>query len=102
MKAKHRVRGRARGGICKLKKTKEGENGGGWWIAGCGYRRRRRRCEWLPVLMFVLMWIFTPAVFWPMIRELYGVGRGRIVESDAQVIRLVRRWMIFDWLRVVA
>src|SRR5712672_4463180 len=26
MKAKHRASGRARGGICKLKKTKDGEN----------------------------------------------------------------------------
>jgi len=57
---------------------------------------------WLPVLMFILIWIFTPTVFWPMIRELYGLGRGRIVESDAQVILLVRRWVIYDWLRVVA
>jgi hypothetical protein len=56
----------------------------------------------LPVLMFILIWIFTPTVFWPMIRELYGVGRGRIVESDAQVIGLVRRWVIYDWSRVVA
>src|SRR5882757_4099325 len=48
--------------------------------------------------MFVLMWIFTPTVFWPMSRELYGVGRGRIVESDAQVLRVVRRWIIFDCL----
>jgi len=37
-----------------------------------------------------------------MISELYGLGHGRIVESDAQVLRLVRRWIIFDWLRVVA
>jgi hypothetical protein len=57
---------------------------------------------WLPVLMFILIWIFTPTVFWPMISELYGLGRGRIVESDAQVLRLARRWIIFDWLRVVA
>jgi hypothetical protein len=28
MKAKHRASGRARGGICKLKKTKDGENRG--------------------------------------------------------------------------
>jgi len=28
MKAKHRASERARGGICKLKKTKDGENGG--------------------------------------------------------------------------
>jgi hypothetical protein len=57
---------------------------------------------WLPVLMFILIWIFTPTVFWPMIRELYGVGHGRIAESDAQVIQLVRRWVICDWLRVAA
>jgi len=57
---------------------------------------------WLPLLMFIILWIFTPTVFWPMIRELYGVGRGTIVESDAQVLRVVRRWIICDWLRVVA
>ena len=57
---------------------------------------------WLPLLMFILIWIFTPTVFWPMISEFYGLGRGRIVESDAQVLRLVRRWIFFDWLRVVA
>ena len=57
---------------------------------------------WLPLLMFILIWIFTPTVFWPMISELWGVGRGRIVESDAQVVQLVRRWVIYDWLRVAA
>jgi hypothetical protein len=45
---------------------------------------------------------FHATVFWPMIRELFGVGRGRIVGSDAQVLRVVRRWVIFDWLRVLA
>ncbi len=49
-----------------------------------------------------LIWIFTPTVFWSMIRELYGVGGGRIVESDAQVVELVRRWTIYDWRRVLA
>jgi hypothetical protein len=41
-------------------------------------------------------------VFWPMIRELYraGSGFGKIVKSDAELILLVRRWMIWDWLRV--
>jgi len=48
-----------------------------------------------------LIWIFTPTVFWSMIRELYGVGGGRIVESDAQVLRVARRWIIFDCLRTV-
>jgi hypothetical protein len=36
MKAKHRASGRARGGICKLKKTKDGENGE--WIVDSALR----------------------------------------------------------------
>ena len=57
---------------------------------------------WLgvPVITFVIIWIFTPTVFWPMIRELYGAGSGKIVRSDAELRLLVRRWMIWDWLRV--
>jgi hypothetical protein len=57
---------------------------------------------WMPVLMFILVWIFTPTVFWPMIRELYGIGTGRIVLSDVDAARLVRKWFICDWLRIVA
>jgi len=41
-------------------------------------------------------------VFWPMISELYGAATGRIVRSDAELIAQVRRWVIADWLRVVA
>jgi len=55
---------------------------------------------WVPAITFVIIWIFTPAVFWPMIRELYGAGSGKIVRSDAELRLLVRRWMIWDWLRV--
>ena len=55
---------------------------------------------WLPVIALLIVSIFTPTVFWPMIRELYGAGSGKIVRSDAELILLVRRWMIWDWLRV--
>ncbi len=54
----------------------------------------------LPVIAFVVIWIFTPTVFWPMIRELYGVATGRIVQSDAESIHLARRWLYWDWCRV--
>jgi hypothetical protein len=54
----------------------------------------------VPVITFLLIWIFTPTVFWPMIRELYGAGSGKIVRSDVELKLLVRRWMIWDWLRV--
>jgi hypothetical protein len=55
---------------------------------------------WLPVIMFLIIWILTPTLFWPMIRELYRAGSGRIVISDAEAIHLVRRWFIWDWVRV--
>lgn len=56
---------------------------------------------WIPVIAFLIIWIFTPTVFWPMIRELYGAGSGKIKRSDADLVLLVRRWMIWDWFRVV-
>jgi hypothetical protein len=45
--------------------------------------------------------VFTPTMFWPMIRELYRAGSGKIVRSDAELIVLVRRWMIWDWSRML-
>jgi hypothetical protein len=55
---------------------------------------------WLPVIAFAIIWIFTPTVFWPMIDELYGAASGKIVRSDADLVHLVQRWIIWDWLRV--
>ncbi|MCU1243151.1 MAG: hypothetical protein JWO71_3877 [Candidatus Acidoferrum typicum] len=68
------------------------------WKTPFGYRA----WLWLPAVMFIIVWIFTPTVFWPMIRELYGAARGSIGISDADAVRLVRRWIICDWLRVAA
>jgi hypothetical protein len=69
----------------------------------CGWKTpfNHRVWLWLPLMAFVVIWIATPTVFWPMIRELYGVAHGSIARSDAEVIRLVRRWIVCDWLRVV-
>ena len=70
-------------------------------ISGWRTRLEYRIWLWIPVISFLIIWILTPTVFWPMIRELYGAGSGQIVRSDADLILLVRRWMIWDWLRVV-
>jgi hypothetical protein len=69
-------------------------------ISGWKTRLEYRIWLWAPVIAFLILWIVTPIVFWPMIRELYGAGIGRIVKSDTELILLVRRWMIGDWLRV--
>jgi hypothetical protein len=68
----------------------------GGWKTRLGYRI----WLWLPVITFLTIWILTPTVFWPMIHELYGAGSGKIARNDAELILLVRRWMIWDWLRV--
>ena len=56
----------------------------------------------LPVVSFLVIWAFTPTVFWPMINELYGAATGKIVRTDAELLLLARRWIIWDWCRVVA
>jgi hypothetical protein len=70
-------------------------------ISGWKTRFEYRVWLWLPVIGFLVIWILTPTVFWPMIRELYGTATGRIIRSDAEAILLARRWIIWDWARVV-
>ncbi len=69
-------------------------------ISGWKTRRGYRIWLWVPVITFVIIWILTPTVFWPILRDLYGAASGKIERSDAELILLVRRWMIWDWLRV--
>ncbi len=68
-----------------------------------GWKTPRSYRIWLiiPAVAFVLVAVFTPTVFWPMIRELYGAGTGRITMSEADAALLVRRWWIWDSARTV-
>jgi len=68
----------------------------------CGWKSPLRRVLVMAVASFVVIWILTPTVFWPIINELWGVHRGRIEMSHAEVISLVRRWYVWDSLRVAA
>jgi hypothetical protein len=70
-------------------------------ISGWNMPWKYRVWLWLPVIMFFIIWVLTPTVFWPMIHELYGAASGKIVKSDAELIRLARRWVACDWLRVL-
>jgi hypothetical protein len=70
-------------------------------ISGWKTRFEYRVWLWLPVIGFLVIWILTPTVFWPMIRELYGTATGRIMRNDAEAILLARPWIIWDWARVV-
>ena len=50
---------------------------------------------------FIVIWIFTPTVFWPMINQLWEIHRGRLVSTDAESIALVHRWFVWDSARIV-
>src|SRR5207248_7712683 len=54
----------------------------------------------IPLVMFLIIWILTPTVFWPMNHELYLAASGSSGRSDADVIEMARRWVTYDRLRV--
>jgi hypothetical protein len=69
----------------------------------CGWKTpiHYRFWLWLSVLAFVIIWIFTPTVFWPLISTIYAVANGKITKTDAESIALAHRWIVVDSLRVV-
>ncbi len=69
-------------------------------VSGFKTGSRYRLWLWLPVIAFLLIWIVTPTVFWPLIVELYRVANNKIVRNDAEVSTLVRHWFVFDSLRL--
>ena len=62
---------------------------------------RYRRWLLVPPVTFLIIWIATPTVFWPILRELYRASHGTLVRTDAQLAATVRRWMIADSLRTI-
>jgi hypothetical protein len=69
-------------------------------ISGWRAPRQFRLWLWLPVIMFFIICAITPTVFWPMISELYGSAKGRISHTDAELVQLAHRWIVWDWFRV--
>lgn len=67
-----------------------------------GWKTRWPYREWLllPVIAFVIIWAATPTIFWPIIHELYGTTIGRTTHTDTELVRLIHRWVICDWVRV--
>lgn len=49
---------------------------------------------------FIVIWILTPTVFWPMIGELWEIHRGRLSRTDAESLALVHRWFVWDSGRI--
>ena len=73
---------------------------GALW-SGWKTERTYRLWLWLPVGAFTLIWIATPTLFWPLINALYQVAHHRVTMTDAETAALVRRWFVYDSIRIV-
>ena len=69
--------------------------------SGWKTERNYRQWLWLSGGAFVVIWIATPTVFWPLINTIYQVAHHRVTLSDADTAALVKRWFLCDSLRVV-
>jgi hypothetical protein len=50
---------------------------------------------------FVLIWIATPTLFWPLINAIYQVAHHRVSIANADAVALVQRWFLYDSIRIV-
>ncbi len=59
--------------------------------------------KWLviPVFGVVIISIFTPLIFWPMINELYAIKTGTVILNSDEMTALVSKWKILDWFRTI-
>ncbi len=67
----------------------------------CGWKSAARNLLLLAIGSFVVIWIFTPTVFWPMIFQLWEIHRGRLASTEVQAIALVHKWYVWDSFRIV-
>jgi len=76
----------------------------GVFVSGWGTPLRYRLCLFLPPVMLAVILIFTVRWFWPANAELWRVARGaaNAMQDPAEIADLVRRWVAFDRVRIVA
>jgi hypothetical protein len=56
----------------------------------------------LPAVMLLVTLVFTILWFWPANRALWHVAKGApdAIRDRTEIIRLVRQWVSYDWLRI--
>jgi len=60
-----------------------------------------RRWLWLSLGAFVLIWIATPTMFWPIINDLYQIANHRPSAKVAETATLIRHWFLYDSIRIL-
>ena len=66
----------------------------------CGWGATCRKWILVSLAAFIVIWILTPTVFWPMIYQMWEVHRGRMILSEFEIAALVHRWILWDSLRI--
>lgn len=74
----------------------------GGLIAGWNTPSRFRALLVLPAVMLLVTLVFTVLWFWPANAALWAVARNapHAMQDPAEIARLVKQWVMFDWLRV--
>jgi hypothetical protein len=70
-------------------------------ISGRNTMRTYKAWLWASLFILLIIWIITPTLFWPMIRELYGASAGSKPLAEAAAKSLANRWVLYDWGRAV-
>ena len=66
-----------------------------------GWRTSARRLIFLSLASLVVIWMFTPTVFWPMLTELWEIHKGRLSKTEVETVALVHRWFVWDSARII-
>lgn len=74
----------------------------GGLVAGWNTPPRFRLLLAVPAVMLLVTLVFTVLWFWPANRALWAIARDapNALKEQTQVVRLVRQWVTYDWLRV--
>src|SRR5205823_14102065 len=68
-------------------------------ISGWSTSRQYRAWLWASLVALLVIWLATPTLFWPMIRDLYGASTGSRPLTEAAAQSLVGQWIAYDWIR---
>ncbi len=68
-------------------------------VSGWNTVRTYKAWLWASAFILLIIWIVTPTIFWPMIRELYGASTGSKPLTEVAARSLAGRWVLYDWGR---
>jgi hypothetical protein len=68
-------------------------------VSGWRTSRTYKAWLWASLISLLLIWLATPTLFWPMIRDLYGASTGSRPLTEAAARGLAAQWIVYDWIR---